>query len=300
MENKEKTALTADKIKALAAEIGISDTGICGAEADPELLLHLPADITPFVAPAAQRIAPAVVLPGAKSVIVCAFHYAQPLPDKANISRYVWGQDYHIVVKDYLARLLSEIQKHAPQATGYIFTDSSPLCDKALAYRAGLGYFGKNSLLLHPRFGSLFFIGGIVTNLDLDTDTPKEGDCGTCTACSSACPAGLCGTGQLHGKKCISYLQQKKGNLTEEEAALIRKSGSAWGCDLCQNACPKNHLQPQTTLPEFSVIDTILPYDLTEEAFNTRYQNRAFHWRGYAVIRRNLELIKEKETPPLA
>ncbi len=291
MGEKKDICITAETVKKLAARLGISATGICSAKADTALLAHLPDGVTPFVPAPAQRIDPRQVLKSAKSVIVCAFHYAQPPQEKANLSRYAWGRDYHSVVRDYLSRLLDTIKKYTPEAQGYIFTDSSPLCDKALAYRAGLGYFGKNSLLLHPRFGSLFFIGGIVTDLDLQPDAPLEGDCGDCNACAAACPAGLCGSGQLDGKKCISYLQQKKGDLTEAEAALLRKSGSVWGCDLCQNICPKNRQEIYSSIPEFSVIDTVLPPDLTEAEFQAKYKDRAFFWRGYRTLRRNLELL---------
>lgn len=291
MENKVNIPITAETVKKLAAALGISDTGICTAEADNALLAHLPDGVTPFVPAAAQRIDPNRVLPGAKSVIVCAFHYARPPQEHTNLSRYVWGKDYHNVVRDYLSRLLDTIKELSPETQGYIFTDSSPLCDKALAYRAGLGYFGKNSLLLHPRFGSLFFIGGIVTDLDLQPDTPLPGDCGNCNACTAACPAGLCGKGQLDGKRCISYLQQKKGALTDAEAALIRQSGSVWGCDLCQNICPKNQQGVYSDIPEFAVIDALLPPDLTEAEFKQNYKNRAFFWRGYSTLRRNLDIL---------
>ncbi len=295
MRNKKENCITAAQVKALARQHGISDTGICSAVRDTALLAHLPDGRTPFVGKAESRIRPQSVLPTAKSVIVCAFCYANPPQPRANISRYAWGADYHTVVKDYLSRLLNDIKALAPDAEGYIFTDNSPLCDKALAYRAGLGYFGKNSLLLHPQFGSLFFIGGIVTNLDLEADVPVSGSCGDCTACADACPAQLCGEGQLDGYRCISYLQQKKGALTAAEAELIRKSGSAWGCDLCINACPKNRVQTESALAEFAVIDSVLPPDLTEAEFKENYKNRAFYWRGYKTIKRNLDILNEKQ-----
>ncbi len=286
-----KNNITAAQVKALAQDLGISDTGICSAEADTALLSRLTDGCTPFVGKAEARIAPRNVLPDAQSVIVCAFCYANPPQANANISRYAWGMDYHIVVKNYLTRLLDALKAIDANMQGYIFTDSAPLCDKALAYRAGLGYFGKNSLLLHPDFGSLFFIGGIVTNLALTADAPKSGSCGDCTACTDACPAGLCGKGQLDGYKCISYLQQKKGTLTAQEAALIRKSGSAWGCDLCINACPKNRTAVQTTIPEFAAACSMLPPDLSEADFRENYKNRAFYWRGYATLKRNLDIL---------
>ena len=286
-----KQTITAAYIKNTAAALGISDTGICSAKADTALLAHLPENVTPFVKSAEHRIAPRKLLADAKSVIVCAFHYANPLPEKRNLSRYVWFADYHIVVQNYLQRLLDTLQKADPQVKGSIFTDSSPLCDKALAYNAGLGYFGKNSLLIHPRFGSLFFIGGIVTNLSIEPDTPLQDSCGNCTACKNACPAHICGNGQIDGYKCISYLHQKKGDLSDEEMALVRKSGSVWGCDLCQNVCPKNVPQSATTIPEFAMQDAFLSPELTKEDFETQYKDRAFHWRGYATLKRNLDIL---------
>ncbi len=283
--------LTNKKVKELGKALGISAVGICDALPDTDLLVRLQSTKTPFVCDAQNRIAPTQVLADAQSVIMCAFSYANPAPEKTNLSRYVWVKDYHSVVVSYLKRLLATLQTYNPQTQGYVFTDSSPLCDKALAYRAGLGYFGKNSLLIHPQFGSFFFIGGIVTNLKLEADTPLADDCAGCTACEKACPARICTSGKLDGYKCISYLQQKKGALTAQEAALIVKSGSAWGCDICQNVCPKNRNIPQTTLAEFLEIDAFLPPQMTKEAFCSNYKDRAFYWRGYQTLRRNLDLL---------
>ncbi len=286
-------SLTNKKVKQLAAALGISDTGICSAARDDSLLARLLDTNTPFVGDAQNRIAPTQMLSDAQSVIVCAFSYANPAPEKVNLSRYVWVKDYHTVVKSYLERLLTTLQAADASVQGYIFTDNSPLCDKALAYRAGLGYFGKNSLLIHPRLGSFFFIGGIVTDVKLEADSPLTDTCGSCTACEKACPAQICGTGKLDGYKCISYLQQKKGALTETEEELIAKSGSAWGCDICQNICPKNQNLPQTTIPEFTKTDGFLPPQLSEEEFRANYKDRAFHWRGYKTMQRNLALLDE-------
>ncbi len=288
-----KTPVSAAQVKALAAASGISDTGICSAKADTTLLARLEAVKTPFVPAADKRIAPADYLPDAKSVIVCAFHYANPKPEKTNLSCYAWGKDYHDVVKAYLTKLLEQLKTINPATVGYIFTDDAPLCNKALAYRAGLGFFGRNSLLIHPVFGSYFFIGGIVTNLSLETDTPHTGSCGNCRACAQVCPAGLCIDGWTDGYKCISYLQQKKGDLTDTEADLIRKSGSVWGCDLCQSICPHNQKQTQTAIPEFAAPDAFLPPALTEESFNKNYRDRAFFWRGYSTLQRNLRLFEK-------
>ena len=132
-----------------------------------------------------------------------------------------------------------------------------------------------------------------VTDASLEFDAPLTDTCGSCTACEKACPAQICGSGKLDGYKCISYLQQKKGDLTQNEAALIAKSGSAWGCDICQSVCPKNRNLPQTTLPEFTEIDAFLPPQITKEDFCANYKDRAFHWRGYATVRRNLSLLDE-------
>ncbi|MDA8132098.1 MAG: DUF1730 domain-containing protein [Elusimicrobia bacterium] len=157
----------------------------------------------------------------------------------AKLSRYVLCRDYHIAVKEKLAAILEAIRKEAPAADGKLFCDSSPVLEKELGRLAGLGFRGKNTLLISPGQGSYFFLGGIALNFEAEADAPCAGSCGSCDACERACPTGALKGGTLDASRCISYwTTQAKENIPPEIDAL--NPGWAYGCDICQEACPYN------------------------------------------------------------
>lgn len=157
----------------------------------------------------------------------------------AKLSRYVLCRDYHLTVKERLNSILAEIKREMPEAEGKVFCDTSPVLEKELARLAGLGFRGKNTLLISKALGSYFFIGGIALNFDAAPDSPTAGSCGSCGACRSACPTGALADGALDPSLCLSYwTTQAKQKIPPDLAA--RNPGWAYGCDVCQEVCPYN------------------------------------------------------------
>lgn len=203
---------------------------------------------------------PNLVLPGAQSVLVVALSYrsaepVQPSPEQARISRYAWGEDYHRVVRRKLKTVATKLRHFAPNVRTRIAVDSAPVVERDYARLAGLGWFGKNTLLLNQRLGSWFFLGCMLLDCQLDYDPPNETDhCGTCRRCLDACPTqAFDGPYQLDPRRCISYLTiEHKSPIPPELASSI--SPWVFGCDVCQDVCPWNEHAargPAAVHPEF-------------------------------------------------
>lgn len=282
------------RLIAMAKDAKISAIGFCGARVYSELADRLSSECTPLVSSELdERINPFRIMPNAKSVVVCIFSYNNG-SEGVNLSSYARGSDYHIIVKEKLELLAEILRKEGYAAES--FCDSAPLADRYLAYLSGLGFFGKNRALINPEYGSFVFIGYILTDALLPADTPLEESCAECGACVKACPGGALDNGRYDAFKCASYLTQKKGELTVAEREVIKKSGFAWGCDLCQRVCPHNKNVRLTEIDEFKsgLIDA-LSADMAESAreFKKKFSDRAFSWRGFGVIKRNLEILRE-------
>lgn len=199
--------------------------------------------------------------PEARSAIIFAVPYyphpePAPLPlKKSRLSLYSQGYDYHHWFKNRLNTIISELQKLYPQEFFLAMTDSTPILERDLAYRAGLGWVGKNTCLIHPKKGSLFFLGEIITSLNMASPaTPVHDFCGTCTRCIDICPTqALISPRKMDARKCIAYLTIESRDIPPEE---LRRSIGDWlfGCDLCQTVCPwnqkvfKNELETQELL----------------------------------------------------
>ncbi len=228
-----------------------------------------------------------------QSLIVALFPYylGEEAYRGANISRYACVPDYHAVVLHRLERLCVSLREKYPQEEFVPFCDNSPIPEVRAAQYAGLGSVGKNGLLLHPVFGSYVFIGAIACTLALPAaETQRADGCTGCLRCKAACPNGALGETAFFRVRCLSHITQKKGALTEEEQALLRASGCAWGCDICQTVCPQNRVLPLTPIPEFR---TRLRCRITT---GEPLEGRAYAWRGRDGIGRNLRYIKG-ETP---
>ena len=175
-----------------------------------------------------------------RSAIVCLFPYHVAHEGPTNLSRYTWATDYHLVVTDYLQRLVDELKTNTPDALFSIHCDTSPLADRYMAYLAGLGFYGKNKCFINPTWGSYIVIGTVLTTLEFEPNTPMSDTCVGCNRCITSC-LGQCLDGNAFNyATCKSYLTQKKGDLTNEEQAIIRKSPLLFGCDVCQEVCPHN------------------------------------------------------------
>ncbi|MFS4459753.1 tRNA epoxyqueuosine(34) reductase QueG [Bdellovibrio sp. HCB2-146] len=197
---------------------------------------------------APTKAEPQIRWPRAQSALVFAIPYfPHPEPaatqklSSARVSLYAQGMDYHFWFKERMTKLCSQLSEQFPGEEFLAFTDSSPILERDLARRAGLGWVGKNTCVIHPKKGSLFFIGEIYTSLQLTTDfEPLPDFCGTCTRCIDICPTGaLLEPRKMDARKCISYLTIESRQLPEEN---LREAIGDWffGCDLCQTVCPWN------------------------------------------------------------
>ena len=234
-----------------------------------------------------------------KSAIVCLFPYYVEHKDPSNLSRYTWAKDYHLVINEYLKKLIEKLQIMNTDAQFSIHCDTSPLADRYMAYLAGLGFYGKNNCFISPKWGSYVVIGTILTTLELEPDTPLTQSCMGCNRCITACLGQCLGHDEFKFDTCKSYLTQKKGELTSEEEHIIAKTPLVFGCDVCQEVCPHNKDIPTTPIPEFQSVEPYIDINeldsLTNKEFKAKYGHRAFSWRGKKILIRNQEIIESKK-----
>lgn len=245
-----------------------------------------------------ERIDPTMTLRDCKGIITIAVPYDTGFNIsfsgrlKGSISKSSWGTDYHIVLKKMLKEFSTSLQNELG-GVFLSFADTGPLVDRELAYRSGLGYYGKNCCIINPDYGSYVFIGYILTSLELSSDViPIESQCGDCRLCLDACPTGaLEGPGVLNPKKCISYLTQTKEYIPAE--LQIRMGVKIYGCDTCQIVCPKNKGVQLSNHTEFEPIKTGGFIDIDElltmskKDYLKKYGDMAGSWRGRSVLIRN-------------
>ncbi len=251
-----------------------------------------------------RRSRPADLLPGTVRVICARMDY-MPVgvtdadtvladPSLGFISRYALGRDYHKVMRNRLRRLGDRIEQAIGRYHYRVFTDSAPVLEKPLAEKAGLGWIGKHTNLLHREAGSWFFLGEIYTDLPLPIDEPVENHCGRCQACIDICPTGaITGPYELDARLCISYLTiELRGSIPIELRPLI--GNRIFGCDDCQLVCPWNRFAKPTTEPDFDVrhdLDTARLVDLftwTEAQFLAKTEGSAIRRIGYVCWLRNI------------
>lgn len=296
-------------IKQKAAELGFDACGIARArklvEEEKGLKAYLEANYNGKMAYMAnhfdKRLDPTELVPGAKSVIVVMLNYfphkMQKGLDVPLISKYAYGTDYHFVVKEKLQQLFDFIDKKLSPVNGRVFTDSAPVLERAWAVEAGLGWIGKNGLLLNKKLGSFFVIGEIIIDLELQYDqTYTNEHCGSCKQCLSACPTrALVKPYVLDSRKCISYLtiELKDEIPLEFKPKLMRR---VFGCDICQDVCPWNRkakphkteaLNPNPRLLEMSKEEW---NTLTKEDFNELFRKSAVKRAGYKKLMKNISL----------
>jgi epoxyqueuosine reductase len=254
------------------------------------------------------------VLPETRSVIVVALNYHNSAPPKSDvrISRYAWGsEDYHSVLRRNLKKLATTIHQTRPQAKSRVVVDTAPLLERDFARLAGIGWFGKNTMLISRDIGSWFFIGAILTSETLSYDEPFQGDfCGSCTKCLDACPTDAFPEPRvLDANRCISYLTIERRDKPIPDD--LRKGIGDWifGCDICQEVCPWNRFAPSESLPEFRLRDELKQLDLLEllsfdeASFQLRFGGTPLERTGRDVIVRNAAIVAanvgKTETLPL-
>ncbi len=210
-----------------------------------------------------------------------------------NISLYAASLDYHLAIKEINEGLVKLLKEKYPSAGLRGYGDHSPIDERHAALSGGLGIAGDNGLIINEKYGSFVFIGDLVTDIEpslLGAETPCEISlCHHCGACKRACPTGIL---RGEGSDCLSAITQRKGELTDEEIALMRENNTAWGCDLCQTSCPYNK-EPNLTPVEFFYRDRIacLTPEILDAMSDEQFNLRAFSWRKRKTIERNINLI---------
>ncbi len=300
-----------DAIKSFARELGFDATGLTSADSftpDEEVTVErvrqgLMEGMPWFTEERARRSArPQGLLPGAKSVISLAMSYYTgefPPPGgpgpRGRVSRYAWGDDYHRVIKQRLRSFTEGLTKRVGlPVQARMFVDDGPMLDRAAAQRAGVGWFGKNTTILTPRYGSWVFLAEVVTDLNLGPDTPLGKTCGQCVRCMDACPSGaITAPYVLDVTRCISYLTiECRGPIPRQ----LRPPVGDWvfGCDICQEVCPVNRkVLPSSESAfqqrhDFAAPSLIPLLSLTEEEFRERFRNSPIRRARRAGLQRNV------------
>ncbi len=245
-----------------------------------------------------KRIDPSLLVDNARSVIVTGMNYYssyEPEKNQPVFSRYALGWDYHKVLKDSLYELLAYIKESRPDTRGRVFVDTAPVLERAWAVEAGLGWAGKNSMLINKKLGSYFFLGLIISDAELDYDSAENKDyCGSCRKCIDACPmSAIKDDRTIDSNKCISYLSiEYKGDMPP---GYGEKAGRrVFGCDICQEVCPWNRKAPETKIKEFEPLPGIKSYtseqwkSISRDEFYSVFEDSAVLRTGYKGFMRNL------------
>jgi len=250
-----------------------------------------------------KRYNPGLLVEKAKSIITVLYNYypATKLPEKNNykISKYAYGKDYHFVIKQKLNKLLEKTEAKTGPRIARVFVDSAPVFDKAWAVRAGLGWIGKNGMLINKKLGSFVFVGELMLTLPLQADAPFEtGHCGSCTACLDACPTDAIVEDYLvDSRRCISYLTiEHRGDLPDEFAGQLGEW--IYGCDICQEVCPWNQKFSQKSRePLFAPTSEIVERNpeewsrLTEEEYRRIFRNSPVKRAKFTGLKRNIQSV---------
>jgi epoxyqueuosine reductase len=286
--------------------VGISDTDLSAAENGllEWLSLGWNGELDYMANHGTKRSRPAELVPGTLRVISLRMNYLPPQArdswqvmaeaDRAFISRYALGRDYHKVLRHRLAKLADKIRGEVTEYNGRVFTDSAPVMEVELARKAGIGWRGKHTLLLTREHGSWFFLGEIYLNLPLPIDAPQQEHCGTCTRCIEVCPTqAIIAPYKLDARRCISYLTiELKGSIPVELRPLM--GNRIYGCDDCQLVCPWNGFAQITVEPDFAVrhgLDDVSLAELfawDEAEFNSKLAGSAIYRIGHEQWLRNI------------
>ena len=309
---KKDLSLLAEQIKLWSYELGFSSIGITDIDLSQDqrylekwLEKDYHGEMKYMERHGKKRSQPAELVEGTKRIISLSMNY---LPEnynglellkedkKAFVSGYARGRDYHKITRSRLKKLVSKIKVHSSHENR-VFVDSAPVLEKALAQKAGLGWIGKNTLLLNKNAGSYFFLGEIYTDLELPIDEPEiVNHCGSCTSCMDVCPTkAFEGPNQLDARKCISYLTiEYKGSIKEELRPMM--GNRIFGCDDCQIFCPWNKFLKITDEADFKPRHNLDDIDLSnlfmwsEEEFLKKTQGSPIRRAGYESWLRNIAI----------
>lgn len=300
--------ISSEQVKQLAAKFGFNDCGIVKPQLFEEQVYHLKNWISnDFHGSMAYmeknhdiRKDILKLYPDCKSVVVVLLNYNQLnkgflKTEVGKISSYALGHDYHFVLKKKLDLLLSDLKKIDQKVDGKLFTDSAPIFERELGRLSGLGWIGKNTMLISRKIGSFFFIGELLLNIEIGPDKPFiTNHCGSCTACLDSCPThAFSSEGILNATKCISYwtIEHKEDNKPEN----LDLNSWIWGCDICQDVCPWNKtFSKQTTEPLFQPRKEITEIEVekiskySENGFRKAFSFSPLIRRGKKGILRNI------------
>jgi epoxyqueuosine reductase len=301
-------------IKTKALELGFSLVGIARAEEVAGEGAHLRewlhrgyhASMEWMNRDIEKRTDPRNMVPAAKSVVSVAMNYFSATHHAADsatgkISRYAWGDDYHLVLGERLKQLLAFIQSIQPNVNGRYYVDAGPVMDKAWAARAGLGWLGKHTNVISKEYGSWVFLGELILDVELTYDAPMEDFCGTCTACIDACPTqAIVEPYIVDAHQCISYLTiEHRGELP----AGVTQKFDRWvyGCDICQDVCPWNRFAKETNEHGFKPREENIAPKLTElraltqEDFSRRFRRSPIKRTKHSGLTRNAAALLESQ-----
>jgi len=252
-----------------------------------------------------KRLDTRLLVPNSKSIISLLYNYyptQKQVDGTFKISKYAYGQDYHHVIKNKLNELLDKLRIQFGDIDGRVFVDSAPVMDKAWAKKAGLGWIGKNSNLIHPKKGSFFFIAELILDLELEEDGPIKDFCGTCTRCIDACPTeAIVAPYIVDGSKCISYLtiELKDEVLPKEFAGKM--NDWVFGCDVRQDVCPWNRFSTPHTESLFQPHNDLLTLtkkewaNLSDEYFQALFKKSAVKRTKKSGLIRNIDFVQNNK-----
>lgn len=312
----------AEQIKIWGKELGFADIGISDCDLshyEPSFFNWLEqgfhGDMDYMQRHGTKRTHPSELVPGTLRIISVRLNYFDGTadnaleqlhqPQQAYISRYALGKDYHKVLRKRLQKLAQKINDQVPELQFRVFTDSAPVLEQALAEKAGLGFIGKNSLIIHPRAGSWFFLGELYVNSPLPVDvTPVTQGCGPCTACIDECPTqAILPNNQVDARRCISYLTIEYGGIIDETLRPLI-GNRIYGCDDCQLVCPWNRFSAFSEEPDFAHREPLANISLleliqwNEAKFLKYFEGSPIRRIGYAKWTRNLAIALGNMQPP--
>ena len=247
------------------------------------------------------------LLPSARSVIVVGMNSYQPAPplqaNEGAVARFAWGDDYHAVMANRLKRLAAFVESEAGRAVAHkVCIDTSAVLEREWAVRAGLGWIGKNTLLITPRAGSWFLLGELLIDLDLDSDAPFAAEhCGACARCINACPTRcILPDRAVDARRCISYLTiELRGDIPAELHTSI--GGWMFGCDVCQQVCPWNRFACRADIaPRHTALDWRQVATMNEVEFRARFANSAIRRARRQGLARNAAIVARNAALPAA